>query len=139
MKAQGSHADAIKFYEPLQDIPDVLDAAYYMDLAECYLALSCPNDAEDCFKLIVEHNPDHWQSRVALAKMYEEQGRGPEAVPLVTEVIRLGRRDALKLKEESRRRYLKAQQTISRSKGTPAGIADGDDIATTLPVIPTPT
>lgn len=96
LRTRGAFADAVRYYEPLQVVPDELDTGYYMDLAECYRALVRFGDAEDCYKVITEHNPDEWEARVALAKLYEEQGRGPEAVPLIDEVIKMGRNDALK-------------------------------------------
>ena len=92
----GLYTDALQYYEPLQDVPEALDVAYYMDLAFCYKELSRLGEAEDCYQAITENNADEWEARVALAKMYEEQGRGADAVPLINEVIRMGRNDALK-------------------------------------------
>ena len=96
LRSRGLYVDAIKFYEPLNDIPDAIDVAYYMDLAQCYMAGNRRGDAEDCYKVIVEANADEVPARIALAKMYEDDDRGAEALPLIEEVIKMGKRDAVK-------------------------------------------
>lgn len=120
LKSEDEVEEAIKFYEPLQDVPDALDTAYYNDLAACYVKVGRMTEAEDCYKIVVESNPADWEARVALAKMYEAQDRRAEALPLITDVVRMGRHDALRksqvtipkkeIRAEQKKREQEAQQ-----------------------------
>ncbi|PNS17248.1 hypothetical protein CAC42_6931 [Sphaceloma murrayae] len=96
LRVKGLVEDAIRFYEPLQEVPDTLDTRYYTDLATCYISLNKPEDAEECYKIVIENTPEDWEAKVALAKLYESQDRRDEALPLITDIIRDGRQDALK-------------------------------------------
>ncbi|KAF2219185.1 hypothetical protein BDZ85DRAFT_206535 [Elsinoe ampelina] len=112
--------EAIQFYEPLQDVPDTLDLAYYTNLAKCYVKSGQEIEAEECFKIVIENNSDDVEAKVALAKLYEKQDRSAEALPLITNVIRMGRHDALKkskvtiprkeIRAEERKREQELQQ-----------------------------
>ncbi|KAI5239687.1 TPR-like protein [Aureobasidium subglaciale] len=93
---QTYYAEAILFYEPIRSVPEACDHEYYMKLADCYMMFSRNSDAESCWKFIVDNDPEDIKSRIALAKLYESEQRMAEAVPLVHEVIRLGRSDAVK-------------------------------------------
>ncbi|KEQ69563.1 TPR-like protein [Aureobasidium namibiae CBS 147.97] len=93
---QTYHAEAITFFEPIRSVPEACDHEYYMKLADCYMMFSRNADAESCWKFIVDNDPEDIKSRIALAKLYEAEQRMAEAVPLVHEVIRLGRSDAVK-------------------------------------------
>jgi general transcription factor 3C polypeptide 3 (transcription factor C subunit 4) len=93
---QTYYAEAILFYEPIRSVPEACDHDYYMKLADCYMMFSRNADAESCWKFIVDNDPEDIKSRIALAKLYEAEQRMAEAVPLVHEVIRLGRSDAVK-------------------------------------------
>jgi general transcription factor 3C polypeptide 3 (transcription factor C subunit 4) len=96
MVEQANYAEAILFYEPIRSIPEACDHEYYMKLADCYMMFSRNAEAESCWKYIVDNDPNDIKSRIALAKLYESEQRMSEAVPLVHEVIRLGRSDAVK-------------------------------------------
>ncbi|KAH0298971.1 TPR-like protein, partial [Aureobasidium melanogenum] len=93
---QTYYAEAIIFYEPIRSVPEACDHDYYMKLADCYMMFNRNADAESCWKFIVDNDPEDIKSRIALAKLYEAEQRMAEAVPLVHEVIRLGRSDAVK-------------------------------------------
>ncbi|KAK8221940.1 transcription factor TFIIIC subunit tfc4 [Zalaria obscura] len=98
-KGQRAFKDAIRFYEPLQDVQDVpgiLDISYHMNLAECYEAVHRPMEAEACYKKVIEQDQQAVEPRIKLAKMYEVQERIAEARPLVDEVIKLGKTTALR-------------------------------------------
>ncbi|KAG8626111.1 hypothetical protein KVT40_006512 [Elsinoe batatas] len=120
LKASDCMNEAIQFYEPLQEVPNTLDLAYYTNLAMCYVTTGQEIEAEECFKIVVENNSDDVEARVALAKLYEKQDRSAEALPLITHVIRMGRHDALKkskitipkkeIRAEERRREQELQQ-----------------------------
>ena len=96
LKSNEDYTNAIRFLEPLQDVPDYQDTTFYMTLGDCYVALGRLTDAEDCYNVIVNDNEDEWEARIALAKLYEKQDRGQEALPLIDRVIQLGRVDALR-------------------------------------------
>lgn len=122
LKDKFIYHEAIRLYEPLQNVPEALDVSYYMDLATCYMNLDRIPEAEDCYKIVVENNELDWEARVALAKIYEDQGRRAEALPLIREVIALGRDDALRknrlfgpvkdIRKEQRKQERKRNATI---------------------------
>jgi len=92
-------ATAVKFLEPLNEVPDYQDADFYAHLADCYVARGQTDAAEDCFKIIIDNDENEWKARVTLAKIYEDQNRKEEALPLIERVIQLGRSDALRQKK----------------------------------------
>ncbi|GAM87484.1 hypothetical protein ANO11243_055090 [Dothideomycetidae sp. 11243] len=125
LKAKTKYDEALRFYEPLQNVPEMLDVSYYMDLATCYVELGRLSDAEDCYTIVVENNSLHWEARVALAKIYEDQGRRNEALPLIRAVVEMGRDDVLRkhklfgplddLKKEQRQRSAVLLHDASRA------------------------
>lgn len=90
------YAAAVTFLHPLNEVPDYQDADFYAHLADCYVAMGQTDKAEDCFKIIIENDENEWRARVTLAKIYEDQNRKEEALPLIERVIQLGRSDALR-------------------------------------------
>lgn len=88
--------EAIEFYESMQAAPDSLDENYYMNLAACYAPLCRYDNAEICYKKIINQHPQHIHSRAKLAKLYDDLGRHEDARPLVNEVLRLGRQDVVR-------------------------------------------
>lgn len=90
------HKEAIQFFEPIRTVNEACDHAYFMHLGESYLAVDRKAEAEECYKLIMDNDADDIESRIALAKFYESEQRMAEAIPIVHEVMRLGRSDAVR-------------------------------------------
>ncbi|KAI9838563.1 MAG: hypothetical protein M1819_004872 [Sarea resinae] len=93
LSEQGLYDEALRFYEPLQQVGDYTDAAFYTAMAQCYRAAGLTSEAEECYQTIIENDADNINARVQLAKMYEDLGRSEEAFHYVNEVILLGRKD----------------------------------------------
>lgn len=96
LKSQLYYNEAISFYEPIRSVPEACDHEYFMHLAECYMTVDRKADAEECYKFIIDNDAEDIESRIALAKFYEAEQRMAEAIPLVHEVMRLGRTDAVR-------------------------------------------
>ncbi|KAL2356117.1 transcription factor tfiiic complex subunit sfc4, partial [Cryomyces antarcticus] len=84
---------ALRFYEPLQNVSEALNVSYYMSVADCYRALNRLDDAEECYQAVIRLDSDDIPARVHLAKLYEEMGQAGQAFQMVTEVMRLGRKE----------------------------------------------
>lgn len=129
----GVHAEAVKFYEPLQGVPDVLDTEYYLSLGASYEALERDEDAEDCYRQIIDNDDQAVEPRIRLAKIMERQGRIHEAVPLINRVTTLGKLRELKkaqlpLWPSSRPVGLAPSQTAVSQPGGPSGLSQpGED------------
>ena len=139
------HAAAIKFLEPLNEVPDYQDADFYNHLADCYLTLGRSDDAEDCFKIIIDNDENDWKARVTLAKIYEDQNRKEEALPLIERVIHLGRSDALRQKKISYMAPSKPkpppkpkEPKISARAARAQAALEGSDLANSSSQMPTP-
>ncbi|KAK5135014.1 hypothetical protein LTR08_005674 [Meristemomyces frigidus] len=86
---------AVKFYEAIKATFDVEDDSFFMGSAECYIELGRTPDAEDNYRWLISVHKDHVPARIELAKMYEKIGYNEYALPLVKEVMKLGRRDLI--------------------------------------------
>lgn len=92
-------------------VPGVIDNSYtsiYDSLAICYKGINRPHDAERCYKNIIDygnqHNGDNrrgeevnrrLEARVELAKLYEELGMPESALPIVKDLLKMGKRDVV--------------------------------------------
>jgi general transcription factor 3C polypeptide 3 (transcription factor C subunit 4) len=74
LRESGNHLEALRFYEPLKSIADLLDSRFYFDLAICYQALDRQDDVRAALDHIRygENNP---MAQIGLAKLYQAKGR----------------------------------------------------------------
>lgn len=91
LSEEGHHHEALRFYEPLQQVRDYTDTSFFIAMASCYRAIGLVAEAEDCYQTIIEHDEGNVEARVHLAKMFEELGMPEQAFIYVNEVIELGR------------------------------------------------
>ncbi|KAI1824812.1 hypothetical protein F4861DRAFT_538647 [Xylaria intraflava] len=88
-------AMALRFFEPLLSIPDVLDAGALLAAGRCYLDTGDKRQAEECFSAAIDadevEDEASIDARYELAKMYEAAREEQEAYILVNEAIRLQR------------------------------------------------
>lgn len=91
LSEEGLYHEALRFYEPLQQVKDYTDASFFTAMAKCYRAVGLVTEAEDCYRTIIEHDEENVDARVQLAKMFEELGMPEQAFKYVTEVMLLGR------------------------------------------------
>ncbi|KAK5629734.1 hypothetical protein RRF57_005449 [Xylaria bambusicola] len=84
---------ALRFFEPLLSIPDVLDSAALLAAGRCYLDAGDKRQAEECFGAAIDVDESNDEAaidaRYELAKMYEAAREEQEAYILVNEAIRL--------------------------------------------------
>ncbi|KAI0456188.1 hypothetical protein F5B21DRAFT_513524 [Xylaria acuta] len=86
---------ALRFFEPLLNVPDVLDAAALLAAGRCYLDAGDQRQAEECFSAAIDADESNDEAsidaRYELAKMYEAAREEQEAYILVNEALRLQR------------------------------------------------
>jgi general transcription factor 3C polypeptide 3 (transcription factor C subunit 4) len=74
LRESGHHSEALRFYEPLKSIAELLDSGFYFDLAICYQALDRQDDVRAALDHIRygENNPS---AQIGLAHLYHARGR----------------------------------------------------------------
>lgn len=82
---------AIKFYEAVKNGLEMDDESFSLSLAKCYVQANLTSQAEDMYREVLHHSPDHLLARVELARMYERIGWDDQAVILMKEVRSLAR------------------------------------------------
>ncbi|KAF2962966.1 hypothetical protein GQX73_g10607 [Xylaria multiplex] len=84
---------ALCFFEPLLNVPDVLDSAALLAAGRCYLDAGDKRQAEECFGAAIDADESNDEAsidaRYELAKMYEAAREEQEAYILVNEALRL--------------------------------------------------
>ncbi len=90
---KGKYELALRFYEPLWDVPDALDANALLRAGRCHLSLGDKRQAEECFTAAIDADELNYQpcidARLELARMYEVAKEDREAYILVSEAIKL--------------------------------------------------
>ena len=69
--------EALRYYEPVQQISYYADAAYLMEMASCYKAVGLRTEAENCYKIIVDSDERDPEARRRLLEMCLESGTSP--------------------------------------------------------------
>lgn len=87
---------ALDFYEAITEALEIKDVAFSMSVAQCYVESEQHDDAEDTYKSVIQNDKANVPARVELAKMYERTGRKDLAIPLIKDVIKLGRKDLIR-------------------------------------------
>jgi general transcription factor 3C polypeptide 3 (transcription factor C subunit 4) len=80
------YLEANVFYRHLLDIQDFATADLHMRIGKCYRGSQIDHLAEKHLKTAIELNRYHTESRIELAKMYEQLGQDGEALILYNEV-----------------------------------------------------
>jgi general transcription factor 3C polypeptide 3 (transcription factor C subunit 4) len=84
---------ALRFFEPLRNIPDYLDATALYNTGMCYLETGDKRQAEQCFTAALDFEEQTMDTRInaryELAKMYEAARQNAEAYILVNEALNL--------------------------------------------------
>lgn len=74
LRAAGQHNEALRYYEPLQEVEDYVDSSYLSDLAFCYREAGFRDEAEECYQSIVDRGDDDIGVRLQLITMCKEHG-----------------------------------------------------------------
>lgn len=94
IKDAGLFAQALRFYKPLQLTEDYADVGFFLAMGDSAFACADYDLAESSYLMVVENDPSNLQSRVNLAKLYEEIGEREQALNYVNQAVLLGREAA---------------------------------------------
>lgn len=90
LREAGMHRDALNFYEPLGCVVEELDSTYYFDIALCYQALGRTDDVRNSVKAI-KRSGRGAEFELALAKLYQNQGKEELMWQLILELKKMGK------------------------------------------------
>ena len=103
--------EALRYYEPVQQISYYVDAAYFLEMASCYKAVGLMTEAEDCYKIVVDSDEGDSEARRRLLDMCSESGMSPPEERNDCEVLSVKQHKARKRvgdKDAKQRRKSKA-------------------------------
>ena len=66
--------EALRYYEPLQQVSDYVDVSYLSELASCYGAIGLTVEAEDCYNQMIENDGGKDSTSVQLAETRQISG-----------------------------------------------------------------
>ncbi|KAK4540863.1 hypothetical protein LTR36_008805 [Oleoguttula mirabilis] len=110
---------ALKFYEAIKAGLEVTDETFFMGLAQCYVETGRHGEAEDIYRWLIRANREPVHARVQLAKMYEKIGWKEQALPLIKEVMKLGRKDVVIRANLLPRQHQRPAKQIARKVDVP--------------------
>ncbi|KAL4791413.1 hypothetical protein BDV19DRAFT_370563 [Aspergillus venezuelensis] len=84
--------EALRYYRPIQQT-EYADVSFFMAMGDCFRLIGELEDAENCYLTVSEHDSNHIESRVQLARLYEGLGMAEQALKYVNDAIFLGRQD----------------------------------------------
>ena len=88
--------EALRYYEPIQQISEYADAVYFMEMASCYKAVGLKTEAEDCYKIVVDSDEGNPEARRRLLEMCLESGTSQEGATNDGEVVSVAQHKARK-------------------------------------------
>lgn len=88
--------EALRYYEPVQQISEYADAAYFMEMASSYKAVGLRTEAEDCYKIVVDSDKGNPEARRRLLEMCKESGTSPKGATITDEVVSVRQHKARK-------------------------------------------
>ncbi|KAL8879831.1 MAG: hypothetical protein Q9198_002637 [Flavoplaca austrocitrina] len=69
LRDTGLYHEALRYYEPLQKISDIVDTSYYIDMAACYKAIGFETQAWDCYHIIARLESDQANEPTMLSNL----------------------------------------------------------------------
>lgn len=87
LRAKRYFHEALRYYEPIQQISEYADAAYFMEMASCYQAIGLTTEAEDCYKIVVDRDKGNPEARRRSLEMCTESGTSPRGATTIDEVV----------------------------------------------------
>ena len=115
LRVQGYYHEALRFYEPLQQVAEYADTSCFDAMGTCYQALELYDEAEDCYRVVVENEPENIEVYTKMAKMFESAGMLERARPYVSKIgsIRQQLRCSGKQKDLHTRPTIQAPRRVS--------------------------
>lgn len=86
------YEEALRFYKPIQHT-EYADVSFFMAMGDCCRAMNNLEEAENCYLTVAEHDAGNIESRVQLAKLYENIGMSEQALKYVNDAVLLGRQE----------------------------------------------
>ncbi|KAI4263381.1 MAG: hypothetical protein L6R42_001470 [Xanthoria sp. 1 TBL-2021] len=80
LRDTGFYHEALRYYEPLQEISDSVDTSYYADMAACYKAVGLGTEAGDCFRIIASLENDQSDKTAMLVRTEVDERDKNEAM-----------------------------------------------------------
>lgn len=90
---QKRFSEALRFFEPVQQVSAHTDASYFSGMASCYRALGLCSEAEDCYREILRNDDSNLDIRIQLVKMFEDAGMPDRGFPYTTEIAKISRKE----------------------------------------------
>lgn len=88
---------AIRFYKPVEALEEELTDEYWISLAACYRGLQEFEEAENCYRAVMELEPNHAPARAELAKMLaDDMNEKERAMTIIRDLIAMGRKDIIR-------------------------------------------
>lgn len=115
----GRYDDAMKFYQPVRQFPEEVDAQLLVQMGRCFLRLSEDLKAAQSFKQAIEIDGGDVDARMELARMYEKSKQPEKAFSYVTEIIQVKKT----LRPETKLQRLKVSENNQRSATREANLA----------------
>lgn len=79
---------------PIQETSEYADVSFFMTMGDCHMRLGRLEDAENCYLIVTEYDARNVESRVQLAKLYENIGMAEQAFKYVNEAVLLERQSS---------------------------------------------
>ena len=140
----GLYQDAVRYYEPLQQVADQINRSYLSELASCYVAMGQRAEAEECYRGLLDFDDEHsndddseyegerWKARTYLGQAEdqailseEEEGMSdidlvaPERLATRTTRAQFVAKDHGDTKEDPKRSMLAPTRTARRARRRP--------------------
>ncbi|CZT50506.1 related to transcription initiation factor TFIIIC [Rhynchosporium secalis] len=97
------YQEALNFYEPLRQVPEIVDTKMLINMGKCAQELGDQSEAEEYY-LAAALDENDVESRTALAHIYEAQGDKESALSIINEIVLLQKEDRPQKRKYQRRK-----------------------------------
>jgi len=114
----GLHGTALRFYKPLEEIPEENSASLHIQMGKCFQNQKLEDEAEQSFQEAIRLDDSDTDARELLAKLYDGRGEEKPAFDLINQVIERKRlqQPETEIPTVQGKRGRKANQTKDPSK-----------------------
>ncbi|KAM0788020.1 hypothetical protein ACM66B_006219 [Microbotryomycetes sp. NB124-2] len=102
-------AEALTFLHDLADHDETNDKVVWQKIGQCCMECGDYDDARECFEAVIEEDPDNYQCKMQLARVFEAINDPQRALELLREVIRDRQRLGVELVEDQRANRARAR------------------------------
>ena len=86
LQSTGFFREALRFYEPIQQVDSLSADFCYSGMASCYRGLGMFDQAEQCYRVLIESDETDIEALQAVIKMYHEARLPHRAIPFIKEL-----------------------------------------------------